>query len=326
MKAQRSLYQDGPMFELIAPGGVRLDVLLADRLPDVSRAQAQRWIKAGAVTVGGRAARSGDQPLSGETVRVDPPATAAATMLPEKIPLSIIYEDDDLLVVNKPAGLTVHPGAGIASGTLANALLAHCGSLSVIGGAERPGIVHRLDRETSGLLMVAKNDVAHRSLARQVAAKTAGRRYRAIAWGDPGWTHAVIRAPIGRDPHQRTRMAIVPEEEGGRSAETLVDIEERLPHGCVLTAALRTGRTHQIRVHCALSGIPLVGDPVYGAHRNRCQVVSDSRVREALLSLQRQALHAGYLSFDHPRTGKRLEFHVDPPEDWAAILELMRRG
>ncbi|MCA1596208.1 MAG: RluA family pseudouridine synthase [Chloroflexi bacterium] len=314
------------MIELKSPGGLRLDVLLTQSLPDVSRAEVQRWIKEGAVSVGGRPSRASDRPEAGVAIHVTPPDAAPAAMQAEAIPLQIVYEDDDLLVVDKPAGLTVHPGAGAPSGTLANALLAHCGPLSVIGGQERPGIVHRLDRDTSGLLVVAKNDSAHRSLARQIASKTAGRQYLAIAWGLPAWDHAVVRAPIGRDAHHRTRMAVVAESEGGRAAESLLDVQERLRAGCVLTAALRTGRTHQIRVHCASSGIPLVGDPVYGHHTNLCQVVQDPAVREALLHVKRQALHACFLSFKHPRTAEPREFRSSPPADWQQILELMRRA
>lgn len=312
------------MIEITSPGGLRLDVLLTQALPDISRAEAQRWIKEGVVNVGGRPSRASDRPAAGVAIQVSPPDPVPATMQGEAIPLLIVYEDDDLLVIDKPAGLTVHPGAGAPSGTLANALLAHCGALSVVGGQERPGIVHRLDRDTSGLLVAAKNDRTHRSLARQIASKSAGRQYLAIAWGLPAWDHAVVRAPIGRDPHQRTRMAVVPEAEGGRAAESLLDVEERLRVGCVLNAALRTGRTHQIRVHCAASGLPLVGDSVYGNHRNRCQVVKDPAVREALIKVTRQALHACYLSFEHPRTAEFCEFRSSPPPDWQHILELMR--
>jgi 23S rRNA pseudouridine1911/1915/1917 synthase len=196
----------------------------------------------------------------------------------------------------------------------------------VIGGEERPGIVHRIDRETSGLLVVARNDRAHRSLAAQIARKTAGRRYLAIAWGQPGWDRALVRAPIGRDPRHRTRMAVVSEEDGGRSAETLLDVQERLPLGVVLRAELRTGRTHQIRVHCAYSGIPLVGDVVYGDHARRAMDVADREARTHLEALTRQALHAAFLSFSHPETGEPMEFESEPPEDWQAILRWMRRA
>ncbi|HET6384674.1 MAG TPA: RluA family pseudouridine synthase [Armatimonadota bacterium] len=312
--------------EILAPGDMRLDQLIASALSDVSRAEAQRWITQGAVQVSGQPARASDRPNQGEVVRVSPQRPRPSAIQPEPIPLDIVYEDESLLVVDKRAGLTVHPGAGAHSGTLVNALIAHCGALSVIGGEERPGIVHRLDRETSGLLVVAKNDAAHRSLAAQIAAKAAGREYRAIAWGIPSWNHARVVAPVGRDPRHRTRMAVVPVEDGGRAAETLLDAEERLPMGVVLRARLTTGRTHQIRVHCHYSGLPLVGDPVYGDHRARCRAVKDPVVRERLEALKRQALHACFLSFVHPLTGDLLEFRSEPPEDWQEILNLMRRA
>lgn len=308
---------------LFAPGDIRLDSWLANTLADVSRAEVQRWIRQGAVLVNGKSARASDQPSAGQRVTVHPPLPTPSRLQPEILPLNIVYEDNDLLVVDKQAGMTVHPGAAAHSGTLVHALLAHCGHLSVIGGEERPGIVHRLDKETSGLLVVAKNDITHRALASQIAQKTAGREYLAIAWGSPPWNQATVRAPIGRDPRHRTRMTVLPEEEGGRFAETQLDIQERLSLTFVLRATLSTGRTHQIRVHSAYSGYPLVGDVVYGAASH--PAVTDTALRSALDGLKRQALHACMLSFNHPRSGERLEFRSEPPEDWQAILRLVRQ-
>jgi len=308
-----------------APGGVRLDQFLTAALHDVSRASVQRWIREGAVLIDGQPARASDKPEPHQTITLDAPQPPPLHLQPEAMPLSIVYEDEDLLVVDKSAGITVHPGAGAHSGTLAHGLLAYTQQLSAIGGDERPGIVHRLDRNTSGLLVVARNNASHRRLQAQIAAKTAGREYVAIAWGSPAWDHAVVRAAIGRDPRHRTRMTIVPEEEGGRSAETSLDVEERLGAGCVLKATLTTGRTHQIRVHCAFSNLPLVGDPVYGDPQ-RAGNVRDPRVREELQKIERQALHARYLSFRHPRTNLFMEFRSNPPEDWMAILSLVRRA
>ncbi|MDQ2732953.1 MAG: RluA family pseudouridine synthase [Armatimonadota bacterium] len=309
--------------ELRAPGGLRLDIWLTEALGDVSRAEVQRWIRQGAVLVEGRKVRASDQPAAGQRVTVNPPPPTPSTMQPESLPLTIVYEDEDLLVVDKASGMTVHPGAAAHSGTLVHALLAHCGNLSVIGGEERPGIVHRLDKETSGLLVVAKNDKSHRALASQIAQKTAGREYQAVAWGSPPWNHATVRAPIGRDSHHRTRMTVLPEEEGGRFAETELDVQERLRIAFVLRATLSTGRTHQIRVHCAYSGYPLVGDAVYGPAQ--LPAIHDAALRSRLESVKRQALHACMLSFNHPRSGERVEFRREPPEDWQAILRLVRQ-
>ena len=324
--AQSGGILDTEAVDLICPGSVRLDAWLAGALDEVSRAEIQRWIKEGAVLVDGIRVRPGIKPDRGALVRVVRPPASPSPLRPEAIPLKVVYEDADLIVIDKPAGLTVHPGAGVKTGTLVHALLALTGPLSEVGGAQRPGIVHRLDKDTSGLLVVARNDFAHRRLAQQIASKVAGRQYLAIVWGNPEWNHATVKAPIGRDPQHRTRMAVLPENEGGRDSETLLDVEERLGMGAVLRARLTTGRTHQIRVHCAYSNIPVVCDPVYGLHKSRCQAVKDPAVRERLIAIQRQALHACYLSFTHPRTGESLEFRSDPPAGWTEILELMRRA
>ena len=312
--------------QITAPGNVRVDVLLVESIPDVSRALVQKWIAAGVVQVDGELARAGARPRAGQIVTVTPPPLRPLTLEAEPIPLRIVYEDSDLLVVDKCAGMVVHPGAGVHSGTLVNALVFYIGELSSAGGSDRPGIVHRLDKDTSGLLLVARNDFAHRELALQIATRTAGRRYIAIVWGNPPWDHATIQAPIGRDPTHRTRMAVVPEDEGGRPAETLIDVEERMPLACVVRATLRTGRTHQIRAHCAYAGFPIVADPVYGDARRRVQTIRDPAIRDRLSVIHRQALHACDLSFTHPRTGEALTFHSDPPPDWQEILELMRKA
>jgi 23S rRNA pseudouridine1911/1915/1917 synthase len=310
-------------FELEAPGLQRLDAWLAGAVPGVSRAEVQRWIRDGAVQIDGRPCKASEKPVPGARVTVTPPSARPADLQAEPIPLHIIYEDDDLLIVNKAAGMTVHPGSGAWSGTLVNALLAHCGKLSVIGGKERPGIVHRLDKDTSGLLVVAKNDRCHRNLSRQIASRSAHRQYLAIVWGQPRWEHATVVAAIGRDPRHRTRMAAIPEEEGGRPAETLLDVRERLALGCVLEATLKTGRTHQIRVHCALAGFPVVGDPVYGEDWGWIRAVADPAVRAALQTASGQALHAWRLTIEHPRTGEAMEFEAGPPDAWSRVRALM---
>lgn len=312
--------------------GVRLDVFLARALEDLSRARLKALIEGGHVRVGGaEVGEPARRVNAGEvvTVRVPPPVPAAPR--PEPIPLAIAFEDEDVVVVDKPAGLVVHPGAGHASGTLVNALLHHCGaSLSGIGGVERPGIVHRLDRETSGLMVVAKNDRAHRALSAQFADHgregPLERTYIAVVWGVPDPTAGTVEAPIGRHPRDRQRFAVV--RAGGRHAVTHFSVAERFPAAdpvaSLLECRLETGRTHQIRVHLAHVGHPLLGDPLYGAgFRTKANRLPET-ARAALSRLGRQALHAGVLGFAHPRTREAMRFTSGPPAALAELIGALR--
>ncbi|WP_372425273.1 RluA family pseudouridine synthase [Salinarimonas chemoclinalis] len=315
----------------------RLDRVLARAFPDLSRARVQDLIRAGAASLDGRPAASASAKVAeGATLALVVPPPLPAQPEPEAIPLSIVHEDDDLVVLDKPAGLVVHPAAGHETGTLVNALLAHCGeSLSGIGGVRRPGIVHRLDKDTSGLLVVAKNDAAHKALAAQFAdhGRTGPleREYVALVWGAPGRPHGTVDAPIGRSTINREKMAVVPAAKG-REAITHWEVEEThagadgTPVAARVRCALETGRTHQIRVHMAHAGHPLLGDALYGAgFRTKAARLSEA-ARAALAALDRQALHAAVLGFAHPRTGETLRFESPPPADLARLLAALEAG
>ncbi len=290
--------------------GLRLDQALARRLPQHSRARLQQWLREGRIQVTGRAAVPKMKVLGGETVRVAPqPPPEAGANLPEAIALDLVHEDEALLIVNKPPGLVVHPGAGNWSGTLMNALLHHCPALA---GVPRAGIVHRLDKDTSGLLAVAKTLPAQTSLVRQLQAREVKREYLAIAHGRMR-TAGRVAAPIGRDRRHRTRMAVTG---GGREAVTHFSILERYAHATLVACRLETGRTHQIRVHLASLGHPLVGDATYGGHRAAAK----------LPPFGRQALHAERLALDHPVHGDRREWMAPLPADFAALLEALRKA
>jgi 23S rRNA pseudouridine1911/1915/1917 synthase len=308
-------------------GGSRLDAFLAAHVADMSRSTFQRLIDEGCVTVNGAQARASQKLKAGEIIAYSVPAAKPAHTAAEELPLDIIYEDDDLIVINKPKGMVVHPAPGSESGTLVNALLAHCKGLSAIGGEERPGIVHRLDKDTSGLIVVAKNDVTHRKLQSQIQARTAMRKYLALVWGDPRFQQAEVDAPIGRHPTDRKKMAVI-ESADYRSREAVTDLRvlERFGPFTLLEASLRTGRTHQIRVHTAFAGHPVVGDPVYSNDR-RLHVGHTSFVLEVnhlIDELGGQALHAYYLSFDHPKTGERLEFTAPMPAAMQNLVDYIR--
>jgi 23S rRNA pseudouridine1911/1915/1917 synthase len=304
--------------------GLRLDLFLAGLLPDQSRSSIQRLVKDGRVELGsGREARANTPMRTGNEVIVRIPPPAPATLEAEAIPLLIVYEDTDLVVVNKPAGMVVHPGAGHASGTLVNALLHHVEDLSGIGGEERPGIVHRLDRGTSGLLVVAKHDGPHRALAEQFQAREVEKRYFALAWGDVRAGRR-IDVRVGRDPAHRQKMST--RSPRGRTAVTRVLGAEDLGGVSLLHLGIDTGRTHQIRVHLSAIGHPVVGDPVYGGVRNHMAAHLRPVTR-----LQRPFLHAAHLVFAHPSDGRRMEFDAPLPEDLQIVLddlraELERRG
>ena len=315
--------------------GTRLDRLLAARIPALSRSRLKALILAGDVTIGGRTIRDpGHRVNSGDAVTVNVPEPEAAEPQGEDIPLNIVFEDDDIIVIDKPRGLVVHPAAGHRSGTLVNALIAHCGdSLSGIGGVRRPGIVHRLDKDTTGLLVAAKNDHAHKSLAAQFAdhGRTGAMRrgYLALAWGAPDRPKGMIDAPLDRHPHAREKQAV---RRGGRDAITHWEVLERYlgPDGksnnaavaSLLACELETGRTHQIRVHLAHIGHPLIGDDTYGPGFRTKTARLAPAAQAAVAALGRQALHAYLLAIEHPTSGEILEFRSELPGD----LERLRNA
>lgn len=293
---------------IVEAGGERLDRVLAARLPDLSRAQLQRLIKSGAATVNGRPSKPAYRVEPGDRVVVQLPDEPEVAVQPEAIPLDIVYEDDALLVVNKPAGMVVHPAAGHASGTLVNALLAHCPQVADVGGLERAGIVHRLDKETSGLLVVAKSPDVHAALQRQFKHRQVHKTYLALVEERVQPREGVIEAPVGRDHQDRKRMAVV---RSGRPAATHYRVVETLRGFTLLEVHPQTGRTHQIRVHLAWMGYPLVGDRVYG------------RRKQTLLP-DRHFLHARELRFTHPVTGQEMTFIAPLPPELVEVLERLR--
>jgi len=318
-----------PLLFTIDTGGSRLDSFLATHVPDVSRARVQQLIKNGEVTVNERPVKSSYKLVSGDRITFTiPPPVEPVDLAPENIPLDIRYQDADLLVINKPAGLVVHPAAGNWSGTLVNALRYHVRDLSGIGGELRPGIVHRLDKETSGLMLVAKNDVAHRALASMIEKRDVVREYLALAWGDVKEDAFTVDAPIGRHPADRQRMAVLAGEQvthTRRNAVTHFTVCERMPLATALHAKLDTGRTHQIRVHLSHVGHPVVGDPIYGGRapqRYLSRVSPEGRL--AIDAVPGQALHAFRLTFPHPRTGQVLSFETAPPEYFLQAWNALR--
>ena len=306
-----------------ANDGSRLDAYLAAQLP-LSRSRIVQLIETGMVRVDGEVPRKRDVPAVGNLIEVRVPPAEPSPLTPEPIALDILYQDPDLLVIDKPAGLVVHPAPGHRSGTLVNALLHQVDDLSGIGGVLRPGIVHRLDRDTSGLLIVAKNDLAHRRLAEDLRRRRIVRRYLAAAWGHLAREEETVDAPIGRHPGDRKRMAVV---EGGRRAVTHFRVLERWRAADLVQAQLETGRTHQIRVHLAQLGHPVVGDPVYGAGRER-GFSGDARgwARQLARRVTRQFLHAAELRFVHPRSGEEMRFKSDLPADLQGAMSWARGG
>ncbi len=281
----------------------RIDKVLGHFLSDVSRSQLQKWIEDGHVTVNGQVVKTKYKLKAGDVVKIIPEAPQTIDLEPEDIPLDIVYEDDDVIVVNKPAGMVVHPAPGHPGHTLVNALLYHS-PLSTINGEFRPGIVHRIDKDTSGLLMVAKNDLAHRSLAAQLKAKTNQREYVALVHGVIKEDQGTIDAPLGRSKKDRKKQAVVMD---GRHAVTHFEIVKRYRHYTLVKCRLETGRTHQIRVHMAYIGHPLAGDPLYGPRKT--------------LAGPGQYLHAGLLGFKHPRTGQEMTFTAPLPDYFTKMLE-----
>ncbi len=315
-------------FEIVVPQGKkkeRLDVFLTHHVQNATRNKVQRAIEEGTVLVNGKKPRSSHQVSPGETIQITLPKPPPQKAVAEPIPLEIVYEDSELLVVNKPAGMVTHPAHGNYSGTLVNAMLYHCNHLSTLNDATRPGIVHRLDKDTSGIMVVAKTDFAHAELAKQFSARTTGREYVAIVWGTFEHQKGIIEAELGRSKSDRKKMAVVRE---GKQAVTEYSVLEQFEYLSLVRLKLRTGRTHQIRVHLAHIHHPVFGDPTYsgrhivagpGSPRQKAEV-------QALLKrIDRQALHAKTLEFIHPKSHKKVFFDSELPGDMGSILENLRK-
>lgn len=289
--------------------GERVDKHVTDTLDgDASRSQVQAWIRDGFVQVNGRPVKANYRLEVGDVLALTVPEPEQSRLVPEAIPLDIVYEDRHVVVVNKPRGMVVHPAAGHTSGTLVNALLHHCPDLGGVGGEKRPGIVHRIDKDTSGLLMVAKHDTAHQRLSEQLAARSVIRKYVAVVNGNLPHDRGTIDAPIGRDRYDRKKFAV--DVNGGKPAVTHFRVLERLPAHTLMELQLETGRTHQIRVHMQYLGHPLEGDPVYGRRRGA--------------AMDGQALHAAVLGFTHPESGENMLFEAPLPADMVRLLERLR--
>ena len=296
----------------VTDGGMRLDSFLAASLPELTRSAAQRLIETGLVSVNGKAVPKSCKLSGGETVSVTRPEPEPVDAVPQNIPLDVVFEDSDVVVVNKPSGMVVHPAPGHPDGTLVNALLYHCGgSLSGIGGALRPGIVHRIDRDTSGLMIAAKNDAAHQALAAQLQDHSLARTYEAIAVGGFREDAGTVDAPVGRSTADRKKMAVT--QHGGRRAVTHWEVLERFAGYTHIRCRLETGRTHQIRVHMAYIGHPILGDTVYGA-------------KKPVPGLTGQCLHAAGLRFVHPRTGETVRLSCPLDQEFQNMLEKLRRA
>lgn len=306
--------QSNFLFLQVETTGDRLDRWLSNQLPDFSRSRLQQLIEQGNVQVNGNVCTSKKAMVKvGDRIQIEIPPAQPLELLAEEIPLDILYEDDSLLIINKPAGLVVHPAPGHNDGTLVNALLAHCPNLPGIGGVQRPGIVHRLDKDTTGAIAIALTEQAQRHLQAQLKAKTARREYLGIVYGATKTSSGTIALPIGRHPIDRKKMAIVPIEKGGRSAVTRWEVKERLGNYTLMHFQLETGRTHQIRVHAAHIGHPIVGDPVYSSGRS------------VGVNLSGQALHAWRLTLQHPVSGEWIEVTAPPPPEFTTLLEVLRR-
>ena len=291
--------------------GTRIDVFLAENMEDLSRSGVQKLIDEGMITLNGGKTKANYKLREKDIIDVTVPEVKEVEILPEDIPLDILYEDSDVIVVNKPQGMVVHPAPGHTSGTLVNALMFHCGDdLSGINGEKRPGIVHRIDKDTSGVLMIAKNDMAHQSLAAQLAEHSITRKYNAVVYNGFNEDEGTVNQPIGRNPQDRKKMVVT--QKHSRHAVTHYRVIERMEKFTLIEAQLETGRTHQIRVHMTYIGHPLLGDPVYGPKKQP-------------ISLEGQALHARVLGFIHPRTGEYMEFEAPLPPYFEALLERLRK-
>ena len=315
-------------FDIVVPAGKkkeRLDLFLTHHVENATRTKVQAAIRAGYVLVDGAAVRSSHQVSPGEVIHVTLPRNPPPDVLPEPIPLDIVYEDEHFLVVNKPAGMVTHPAYGNYTGTLVNALLHHCGALSSVNDTTRPGIVHRLDKDTSGLMVVAKTDVAHVHLSRQFARRTIRREYQAIVWGTLAKLTGIIEANLGRSKADRKKMAVI---QDGKRAVTEYTVLERFPYLSLIRLRLQTGRTHQIRVHLAHIQHPVFGDPTYNGRRilyGPGTPRQKAEVQAMLEILSRQALHARTIGFRHPATGAEVLFESSLPEDMSQVLALIRK-
>ena len=300
--------------------GLRLDRALGDLFPSYSRNFLANLVNDGHVRIDGKPAKKVSQRVeTGQLVVIDVPPAAPSTIASQDLPLTVLHEDADIVVIDKPAGLVVHPAAGHSDNTLVNALLFHVKDLSGVGGEIRPGIVHRLDKDTSGVMIIAKHDEAHRKLTASWNTDRVRKEYLALVYGTPASERGTIDAPIGRDPRDRKRMAVVT---GGRRAVTEYEVSERLRHASLVRCRLRTGRTHQIRVHMKHLGHPIVGDPLYSGPQWRG--IPDKRIQKVLSSLERQMLHAAKITFEHPGTGAVVAYEAPVPEDFRAVVEALR--
>ncbi len=302
--------------------GTRLDQFLAAHLPSLSRARVQTLIHSGNVLVDGRTVKPSHRVREGESVWIAIEGAGPPSCEAEDIPLNIVFEDEHIIVVDKPAGMIVHPAAGVRTGTLVNALMAHSRRLSTASGPQRPGIVHRLDKNTSGLLVVAKTEAVHRSLARSLGRRDVRRQYRALAYGNFAESDGTIDAPIGRSPSDRKKMAVTGVR--SREAETHFTVQESFPGASCLAVQLSTGRTHQIRVHMAYIGHPIIGDSVYGVRVKRFHEKMKPAVVEAVSGLRSHMLHAESLEFNHPASGELMHFTAPLPEEFAGLLRLLQ--
>ncbi|WP_147802399.1 RluA family pseudouridine synthase [Alkalicoccus halolimnae] len=290
--------------------GIRLDKWLTEQNSEWSRSAVQDWIKSGHVTVNEQIVKSNYKIKANDVIEVEEPEVVELEITAEDLQLDIVYEDEDVIVVNKPRGMVVHPAPGHPGGTLVNGLMHHCNDLSGINGVARPGIVHRIDKDTSGLIMVAKNDKAHESLVEQLKNKTTKRRYETIVAGVISHDKGTVDAPIGRDPQDRQKMTVT--EMHSREAVTHFQVLDRFSRHSHVACELETGRTHQIRVHMKYIEFPIVGDPKYGPRKKH------------QFPIEGQALHASMLGFKHPRTGEEMLFNSEPPEDFKACLQHAR--
>ena len=292
--------------------GVRIDKYLAEQLPDITRSYLQKLLKDGSVQMNGKPVKASTKTAAGALIALTIPEPEEPEILPEDIPLDILYEDSDVILINKPKDMVVHPAAGHYTGTLVNALMYHCrGDLSGINGVLRPGIVHRIDKDTTGVLIVCKNDRAHNALAEQLKEHSITRKYRAIVCGNLKEDEGTVDAPLGRHPQDRKKMAIV--RSGGKRAVTHYRVLERFGNYTYIECRLETGRTHQIRVHMASLGHPLLGDEIYGRAKSP-------------FKLEGQTLHAMVLGFIHPTTGEYMEFEAPLPEYFEKLLEKLRKS
>ena len=301
----------------------RLDLFLGSHLVDFSRSRIQNLVKNGNVLVNGNATRQAYSVQAGDKIELEVPELVDLISVPQNLPLNIVFEDQDLIIVNKMAGMVVHPAPGSKDGTLVNALLYYCKDLSGINGVLRPGIVHRLDKDTTGLMVVAKNDIAHRSLAKQLAERIIHRQYTAVVWGAVSHDKGIVDAPLDRNPRNRKKMGVL---SGGRSARTHYYVEDRFPFASLLKLRLETGRTHQIRAHLEHLGHPVFGDPVYAGRTQVNGIRPDlqRQARRGLSLIKRQALHAHAISFKHPSTNCTVSFEAKLPQDLCDVISALK--